>query len=323
MSKLDDFAAWRIFASLCRTKNFSDTAGEFDLDVSTVSRSISSLEKAIGQELFTRNLRPLELTPVGIIAQSHILPLLDMHREMISELQNSAAALGGKIRLSLAQGFVERYMMPMLMEFNSMYPEVSFDVVGGGNLLDVLQYRADIAVTSQQPDDPRIIYFSRGRNVYVPVASPEYIKQFGMPMEPKDLIHHRGLQYSGAVRGATKTLVCGDREEPVVWDKVVKISNIIAIQKSAIAGHGVCVDLPLLHCAKEIIEGKLVPILPGWVHPPVQCFIVTSKFNWRIRRHRIFMEWFREKLKAFFQSQEDAVAPYWDVPKFSVVKKAV
>ncbi len=321
MSKLDDFNAWRIFASLCQTKNFSDTAGEFDIDVSTVSRIISSLEKAIGQDLFTRNTRPLQLTAIGADAESRILPLLEMHREMISDLQHSSATLDGKIRLSLAHGFVERYMMPMLMEFNSIYPGVNFDVVGAGNINDILQYKADVAVVSCKADDSRLISFSRGRNVYAPVASPAYIEQFGMPMEPKDLIHHRGLQYDGAVRPATVELVNGDRKEPIVWNKIVKVSNIVAIQKAVLNGLGVCVDLPLLHCAKEISEGKLVPILPGWVHPPVECFIVTSKSNWRVRRHRIFVEWFREKLVEFFAAQEEMVRPYWDVPNFSVINQ--
>ncbi len=322
MSKLDDLGAWKVFESLCRTKSFSATADEFDLEVSTVSRAIASLEKAVGQEFFTHNTRPLQLTTLGETAKNLILPILSMHRELVTELHQSSTSLEGRIRLSLAQGLVERYLLPMLMEFNSLYPDVNFDVTGNGNISDILQYRADIAVVSVKPKDPRLVCFSRGRNVYVPVASPSYIEEYGKPKEPRDLIHHRGLQYDGAVRKETKELVNGDRIEPIVWDKVVKIGNIVAIQKSVLNGLGVSVDLPLLHCAKEISEGRLVPILDGWVKPPVQCFIVTSQSNWHVRRHRIFMEWFRERLKAFFLMQEEMVKPYWNVPNFSVVNEA-
>ncbi len=52
MTKLNDLNAWRIFVSLCRTGSFSDTAADFDIDVSTVSRSIGGLEKALGQDFF-------------------------------------------------------------------------------------------------------------------------------------------------------------------------------------------------------------------------------------------------------------------------------
>lgn len=125
----------------------------------TVSRSIGGLEKALGQDLFSRNSRPLQLTQVGERARSHIVPLLQMHNEMISDLQQGSSQLSGKIRLSLAPGFVTRFMMPMLMEFNVMYPDISFEVGGGGAIQDILQYRSDIAVVTYKPKDARIVRF--------------------------------------------------------------------------------------------------------------------------------------------------------------------
>ncbi len=322
MTRLNDLNAWRIFVSLCRTGSFSDTAADFDIDVSTVSRSIGALEKALGQELFSRNGRPLQLTQVGERAKSHIVPLLQMHNEMISDLQQGSSQLSGKIRLSLAPGFVTRFMMPMLMEFNSMYPDIVFEVGGGGAIQDIIQYRSDIAVVTYKPKDARIVSFSRGRNVYVPVASPDYIQKYGMPIHPKDLAHHRVLVYNGPVRNPTKVLVKDGIEEEIVSDKIMKVANILAIRRSVLDGIAVSVDLPLIHCAEEIAEGKLVPILPGWVNPPHECFIITSTSHWRVRRHRIFMEWFRDRLSKFFAEKEDIVRPYWEPPKETVIREA-
>lgn len=321
MTKLNDLNAWRIFVSLCRTGSFSDTAADFDIDVSTVSRSIGELEKALGQDLFSRNSRPLQLTQVGERARSHIVPLLQMHNEMISDLQQGSSQLSGKIRLSLAPGFVTRFMMPMLMEFNVMYPDISFEVGGGGAIQDILQYRSDIAVVTYKPKDARIVSFSRGRNVYVPVASPEYIKKYGMPLHPRDLVNHRVLLYSGTVRNPTKVLVKNGIEEEVVCGNIMKVANILAIRRSVLDGMGLAVDLPLIHCAEEIAAGKLIPILPGWVNPPHECFIITSTSHWRVRRHRIFMEWFRGRLKKFFSQKEDIVRPYWEPPRETVTRE--
>lgn len=132
--------------------------------------------------------------------------------------------------------------------------------------------------------------YSRGRNVYVPVASRRYIEEHGMPLHPKDLAAHTVLVYDGSVRSATRYLENGDKREEVKWKQVLRVSNILAIKKSVIDGLGISVDLPLFHCAQEIASGILVPILPGWVHPPVECFVCTSKTNWRIRRHRVFLQ---------------------------------
>lgn len=321
MSKLDDLSAWRMFCSLCKTRNFSDTAAEFDVEVSTVSRAVSSLETALGQDLIKRNMRPLQLTEVGSAAYESAIHVIRLHQEMIAELTQRSAQIDGKIRLSLAPGFVTRYMMPMLMEFNSMYPEISFDIVGGGNLADVLQYKADIAVVSFKPTDSRLISFSRGRNVYVPVASPQYIEKYGMPQHPSELSQHTVLLYDGTVRHATKTLSNGEEETEIKWQKVVRVGNILAIKRSVLDGLGIAVDLPLLHCAQEIASGQLIPILPGWYHPPVECFIVTTKSNWRMRRHRIFLQWFQPRLQTFFREQEELVAPFWRLPTKTLVKE--
>ena len=322
MSKLDDLGAWRMFCSLCKTQNFSDTAAEYDVEVSTVSRAISALESSIGQDLIMRNMRPLQLTEAGKQAYESALPIIRMHQEMISEITQRSANIEGKIRLSLAPGFVARYLMPMLMEFNSMYPEISFDVVGGGNVQDILQYHADIAVVSFKPSDSRLMSFTRGRNVYVPVASPAYIREHGMPLHPSELINHTVLLYDGSVRPATKMLTNGITEEEVKWSKVVRVGNILAIKRSVLDGLGICVDLPLLHCAQEIASGQLIPILPGWVHPPVECFLVTSKSNWRVRRHRIFLQWFQPRLLQFFKEKEDIVSSFWKIPQLTVVHES-
>ena len=214
MSKLDDLSAWRLFCSLCNTRNFSDTAGEFDVEVSTVSRALTSLENALGQTLILRVTRPLQLTESGKIAYEHASNILLQHEEMVKELTQSSAGMAGKIRLSLAPGSVAVYI-PMLMEFNSQYPEIVFDIVGGGNIQDILQYKADISVASFKSKDPRIVSFSRGRNVYVPVASRHYIEEHGLPLHPKDLAAHTLLVYDGTVRPATRYLENGDRREEV------------------------------------------------------------------------------------------------------------
>ena len=104
MLKLDDLSAWRLFCSLCNTRNFSDTAGEFDVEVSTVSRALTSLENALGQTLILRVTRPLQLTESGQIAYEHASNILLQHEEMVKELTQSSAGMAGKIGARLRCG---------------------------------------------------------------------------------------------------------------------------------------------------------------------------------------------------------------------------
>ena len=58
----------------------------------------------------------------------------------------------------------------------------------------------------------------------------------------------------------------------------------------------------------------MVPILPGWSHPPVECFIVTSRSAWHTKRVRIFLEWYARAMQALFAGFEREASPYAGLP---------
>ena len=60
MNKLDNLNRWKIFLSLANTRNFQVTADYFESDLSTITRNLDTLEKALGQRLVFRKTRPLD-----------------------------------------------------------------------------------------------------------------------------------------------------------------------------------------------------------------------------------------------------------------------
>lgn len=54
MNKLDNLNRWKIFLSLANTRNFQVTADYFESDLSTITRNLDTLEKALGQKLVFR-----------------------------------------------------------------------------------------------------------------------------------------------------------------------------------------------------------------------------------------------------------------------------
>ena len=91
------------------------------------------------------------------------------------------------------------------------------------------------------------------------------------------------------------------------WSKFIIVVPSIAIREGVLSGLGVSVDMPLVQCWEEVRDGKLVPILPGWHRPQIECFVVLSSSSWRKRRCRVFAEWFSKALQKLFQGFEDAV----------------
>ena len=54
MSKTDDLSAWRVFVTVARSGTLSAAAKALDVEVSSISRAIGGLEKALGCELIRR-----------------------------------------------------------------------------------------------------------------------------------------------------------------------------------------------------------------------------------------------------------------------------
>ncbi len=314
MPKSDDLSAWKLFLSLAESRSFSVTGEAFGLEPSSVSRAITALENSLGQKLISRSERPIALTPKGVWAAKKIEPVIAAHQKIIDQITKDNASLEGTIRLSVAPGFATHYLMPVLARFSEIWPGVTFDIQVGMKASDLKTQKCDVAALTGDPADPHLVALPRGRNVYLPLASPLYVREHGMPITPADLEQHTVLMYTGPVRPTTRTLWKQGQEMPISFGKTMASSDILAIRQGVLSGTGVAVDLPLVQVWEDIRDGRLVPILPGWRHLPVDCFIALSRSSWHLRRCRVFAEWFAKEMRMLFQSFEDAVSGIVPLP---------
>ena len=171
-----------------------------------------------------------------------------------------------------------------------------------------------MAVITGEPTLPGLVYVSRGRNLYLPVASPDYISRNGLPVTPEQLRQHRGYIYAGPVRPETKVLCRGAVSAPVEYGTAVRSTDVLAIREAVLSGMGVAADMPLVQIYEDLAEGKLVPILPGWSRLPVECYIVTNRDAWHMKRVRVFFEWFAAAMRSTFAGYERAVSSFVGLP---------
>lgn len=230
------------------------------------------------------------------------------------EVSSISRALTGRVRLSSAPGFATRKLVPFIREFTEAHPGISVDIQTGGTEADVAKGFVDVAVITGEPTLPGLVYVSRGRNLYLPVASPDYISRNGLPVTPEQLRQHRGYIYAGPVRPETKVLCRGAVSAPVEYGTAVCSTDVLAIREAVLSGMGVAADMPLVQIYEDLAEGKLVPILPGWSRPPVECYIVTNRDAWHMKRVRVFFEWFAAAMRSTFAGYERAVSSFVGLP---------
>ncbi|MES2399489.1 MAG: LysR substrate-binding domain-containing protein [Pseudomonadota bacterium] len=113
-----------------------------------VSLQLKRLEEQIGQALFRKSGRQLELTEGGVLLLRYAQRLLEMNDETVAAV--SGLGLSGSIRLGIPQDFAEGFLTTVLARFARAHRQVVVEVRADRNavlLTQLSRKQVDIALT--------------------------------------------------------------------------------------------------------------------------------------------------------------------------------
>ncbi len=118
----------RVFEAAARMENFARAGELLDLSTSAVSQQIKALEKHLGEQLFERHPRSVELTDAG----HAFLPAV---RQALRTVEESAATLfgedkGNTLTLQADLLFTTGWLAPRLPDFARRHPRVQLHLAG-------------------------------------------------------------------------------------------------------------------------------------------------------------------------------------------------
>ena len=100
---------WRVFLSLLTTGSMSRTAIDLNLDVSQVSRLLTSIETTVGRDLFNRRSRPLQPTAEAKEIEGKLRPIMAQWQASETFVTSSGSNVQ-TIRLSTPVGIGRVYL---------------------------------------------------------------------------------------------------------------------------------------------------------------------------------------------------------------------
>ena len=292
MNPINNIEAWRALEYFSKYGSLVNAAKELNVEVSTISRGIASLEKALNRKLIDRTKRPVQITEFGKEILDRFTPVLQSHVRFLELTKEDSPSIEGVIKFSAASGSLSTFLMGWLQRFRELYPELNFHVSNGRQLEECRRGEIDVVSVNGEFNRDGLVVLDRGVPIFVAVASPEYLSKYGEPAHPGDLIEHLGFRYTGPVRPPTRFLEKGQEKQPVAFKSTMESTDIIMIKKALTSGLGIAVDMPLYHCIDLLESGQLKVILPGWHQPSWGAYVACSKEAWHKRRVRLFMEWY-------------------------------
>ena len=312
--KAMNLALWSLFFKVLEEGSFSRVADQRGIDRTQISRMITTLEEEIGHELLVRNGPKIQPTQIALEARQHIEPLIKGMHDALAQMMDSSEDESGSIRFGAMPGFMQTQIVPLLVEFQRIYPHITFDVTADDDPQAFMRGQTDLMLYYGPVHNPGLIEHWVTRAIFIPCASPKYIEMMGKPKTPADLARHNGILYTGRVRPHSDVLEKAGEQTRYKWKSMIRFNNILSAKAAAVAGGGIVLDMPMHHCYNEIVRGELVPVLNGWHVPNLDNYIGSTAEAAKLKRVQIFIDWYirrRREIEGEFRRtlQEEYAVP--------------
>ncbi|SMP44450.1 LysR family transcriptional regulator, hydrogen peroxide-inducible genes activator [Neorhodopirellula lusitana] len=114
------------FQCLADLKNFTHAAERLNISQPALSRSIQRLEEELGQPLFDRKPRVVELTDAGLLFQSRSQQILMIVEDTKAEISDDGQS--GRIRIGAIPTIAPFFLPDLLRQFSDAFPDASLIV---------------------------------------------------------------------------------------------------------------------------------------------------------------------------------------------------
>lgn len=168
---LPPLLALRAFEAVARHLSFIKAAHELCVSQSAVSHQVHKLEDYLGQSLFVRRTRAIDLTAVGAAYYQQIRPALEQIALATQELL--APSTRQVLHVGLLASFATLWLAPRLTDFSRRHPEIQLELQPAIELANVAGAEVDLAIRYGKGPWPKVHATRFLAEQLSPVCSPE------------------------------------------------------------------------------------------------------------------------------------------------------
>lgn len=178
----------RIFESVYRTKNMTQSAVELHMTQSGVSQNIKSLEDILEIILFDRIKQKLIPTKRAEILYNSCSKNLYEIEDTLAELTGTEKEVKGEVVLGIPIEFGNNLILPKLAQFGRENPKISYRIRYGHSAEmndDLLTGKLDFAFVDDYSFDSEIETIKVHDEILELVAAPSFLDSYGEPQNSK------------------------------------------------------------------------------------------------------------------------------------------
>jgi DNA-binding transcriptional LysR family regulator len=294
---VDRLTSMSIFVRVVQASSFTAVADELGTTQSSVSKIIAKLEQHLGVQLLIRSNRHLRLTEVGANYYERCLTMLAAFDDLENSVWNDQSVPTGSLRVSCPQVFGERHVMPIVLAFLKLYPEVKIDLEMSDRFVGLVEEGFDLAIRLGNLVEGNLIVSRIAVDPRVLVAAPAYLERHGTPETPQDLLQHRCLVYSYLSTRNHWHFTGPEGDTSVRVSGPFKVNNGEALRAAVLDGLGIAM-LGQYLIGDDVRCGAVKTVCQAYVPHPLDVQVVFAPTRHLPQRVRVFIDYLRRELRA-------------------------
>lgn len=290
---MDRIDVMRMFIRVADSGNFSKVARETGVSQPTVSKLIAGLEARLGVQLLRRTSRGLSLTDAGQDFYDSASVIVESVDEVEARVGNKEASPSGLVRVALSPAFGRMEIVPHLPDFLSRYPDISVEFDVSQRYVNLVEEGLDVAIRVGPLSDSALVARRIGSMGYLTTAAPSYLEKAGVPHTLDDLKKHACIAFMS--RDAARPWGFVGPEGPVEFipQGHVRSNDAEYVRAAVLAGLGIGHNAGWLY-ARDVADGRLVPLLAEYAPPPFPIHAVWSGSRRLAGKTRAFIDFLAE-----------------------------
>ena len=237
----------------------------------------------------------MSLTPEGVQYLAQCRDILSLIEHAESSLTDSVRRPQGRLRVDMPAGIAHFIVMPNLQDFYRRYPDIYLMTGVSDRQVDLVQEGVDCVIRTGELTNSTLVARPLGRFRWITCASPDYLREYGVPQSPDELSRHRAIHYfSGQTRRADELrFQQGSALRYVSVNGQTAVNETGLYIKMCLEGYGLA-QLAENVIAEHLAQGTLVEIMADWQPPPVPVTLLYPHQRFLSPAVRAFADWIDE-----------------------------
>ncbi|MAZ77226.1 MAG: hypothetical protein CMF39_00920 [Legionellaceae bacterium] len=273
--------------------SFKQAAEKLHLSTTAVSKHIKNLEAELDEQLFIRDTRHVKLTELGQQFYERCKTLEKNVDDLAQFVHYKKSEPQGKLRIHVWQSLGKPLLMKKLKAFHQAYPKIELSI-------EFMEKepnfeKDDIDILFFYPEHIGVTHHLSHRKLTtihnVLCASPDFIKQHGVPKKAEDLVNFPLLNHT--LREPKNVVKLLDNKIILASKPIITMNSFEALTEACEQGVGIFLTSDTL-VEKQLDNGTLIQVLPDIPLITYDIYMFYKPMTYEDNKVRAFIDFYGE-----------------------------